>query len=145
MRSTVLENKYWLGGTVCAKLYVNWKVNSETSWRRWRKSRVAGAGGALYLTARAVKNSPKPILCDPGAFCERRNRRAQLGAKVENPQPPQLQHSVRSRRLGGNEIFLEGFLWGGDFRTWRVFLKLFLKIICRLRGPHGLCVLDKKL
>lgn len=107
---------------------------------------VAGAGGALYLTgalSTAVRDCPKPILCEPGAFCERRNRRSQLGAKVENPQPPQVQQSVRFGGTWGER----NFFWGGrlrktaqgDFGTWRVFLKLFQKIICRLRGPWRVC------
>ena len=61
---------------------------------------------------RTVPSLSKPILCEVGPFCERRNRRSQLGAKVENPQPPHLQQSVRfGGTWGGTKFF-----WGGGLR-----------------------------
>jgi hypothetical protein len=134
-----------LGGTVCAKLYVNWKVNSETSWRRWRKSRVAGAGGALYLTVSAVKNSPNQFYAIPGHFANGETGARDWALKSKTPNPRQCSKVSDREDLGVTKFFLGGVLWGGDFRTFKVFLKLFQKIICRLRGPGGLCVLDKKL
>ena len=76
--------------------------------RRRRRRPVLG-GERCPLLFETATDCPKPILCEPGAFCERRNRRAQLGAKVENPQPPQVRQSVRIRRLEGNEIFFGGW------------------------------------
>jgi hypothetical protein len=84
--------------------------------------RVAGAGGALYLTANTNSNQfyaiPTYLRTAPTGV---RNEAQKL-----KPPTPAFVASVRFSKLDWNEIFLRG---GGDFRTFKVFWKLFLKII----------------